>query len=333
MFNFKGCKCPICQQPFNENDDIVVCPECGAPYHRDCYQEHGGCVFTDRHAPGFEWKPAPGESVPPADGGHPEADQEASHEIPCPVCGAMNPESSLFCETCGAAMRRTAPTYGANPSQQGAANYGPNSVPTQDPFNIAGLPPEAQVHPEEELDGIKAKVWADYLGNNSVWYLLNFKQMCATGRKFALCFSAFLFGPFYFLYRKMWLPAAGLFAASLILDIPAFLQMMSLAELPAVASISPQLIATLAAVSSTLSLIIKILCGAFSVNLYKNISAKRIRKLLENGTADPAALRKAGGTSKTALVISILAVTLVSYLITFLLLGPALFPTVPGISL
>lgn len=332
MFNFKGCKCPVCQQPFNENDDIVVCPECGAPYHRDCYQKNNGCVFTDRHAPDFEWKPAPGESAPPAEGGHPEAENESTHEIPCPVCGAMNSESALFCETCGAPMRKAAPNYGGDPAQQGAPSYGPGSVPNPDPFSIAGLPPEAQVHPEEEMDGIKAKVWAEYLGPNSLWYLLNFKQMCVTGRKFALCFSAFLFGPFYFLYRKMWLPAIGLFAANLIFDIPAFLQMMSLAEIPAVASISPQLIATLAAVCSTLNLILKILCGAFAVHLYKKISAKRIHKLMEAGNMDPISLRKAGGTSKTALLISILAVVVVSYLISFLLLGPVLFPAMSGVA-
>ena len=36
MSNYTGCKCPVCQQPFTETDDIVVCPECGAPYHRAC---------------------------------------------------------------------------------------------------------------------------------------------------------------------------------------------------------------------------------------------------------------------------------------------------------
>lgn len=354
MFNFSGCKCPICQQPFQEGDDIVVCPECGAPYHRECYKKHGGCVFEDRHAPDFEWKPAPGE-VPPenvmpnanaapagdpaaaaGDAAEPSSDannsqQSSGSEIPCPRCGAMNPEEDLFCEACGSPLRRPAPSYYNNEAQgsgnpaQGPATYGPNSVPGQDPFNVVGLPPEVQVHPDEELDGIKAHDWAEYLGSNAAWYMLNFKQMQATGHKFAVCFSAFLFGPFYFFYRKMWVPAFSLLAVNLLFTVPEFLQMMMWAELPAVAAISPQMIRTILAVTSTLSLILKFLCGAFAVNLYKNISAKRIKKMMEAGTATPENLRKAGGTSKTALLVSILALIGISYLASFLLLGSSLF--------
>ena len=61
MADYTGCKCPVCQQPFDAGDDVVVCPECGAPYHRACYQKNAGCLFADRHGAGFEWKPAPGE--------------------------------------------------------------------------------------------------------------------------------------------------------------------------------------------------------------------------------------------------------------------------------
>ncbi len=344
MSNFSGCKCPVCQQPFQDGDDIVVCPECGAPYHRDCYKEHGGCVFEDRHAPDFEWKPAPGE-VPPenvapnaACEAGPSFNQDPSQhlsgkEIPCPRCGAMNPEEYLFCEVCGSPLRRPAPSYNENStnSAQGPAAYGPGSVPGQDPFHIEGLPPEVQVHPDEELDGIKARHWADYLGVNSAWYMLNFKQMQATGRKFAISFSAFLFGPFYFFYRKMWLPAVALMAANLLLYVPDVLQMMIWAELPAAANFSQQLVRSLVAVSSTLSLILKFLCGAFAVYLYKNISSKRLRKLLGAQNASPELLRRAGGTSKTALVVSILFVIALSYLMTFLLFGPALFASGPVI--
>lgn len=27
--DYKGIKCPVCDKPFTENDDIVVCPVCG----------------------------------------------------------------------------------------------------------------------------------------------------------------------------------------------------------------------------------------------------------------------------------------------------------------
>ncbi len=35
MINFTGIKCPVCGKAFTDEDDIVVCPKCGAPYHRE----------------------------------------------------------------------------------------------------------------------------------------------------------------------------------------------------------------------------------------------------------------------------------------------------------
>lgn len=78
MADYTGCKCPVCQQPFSDGDDVVVCPECGAPYHRACYQKNAGCLFADRHAPGFEWKPAPGEMP------NRETASASQDEIACP---------------------------------------------------------------------------------------------------------------------------------------------------------------------------------------------------------------------------------------------------------
>ena len=34
MIDYKNCKCTLCHKPLHEGDDMVVCPECGAPYHR-----------------------------------------------------------------------------------------------------------------------------------------------------------------------------------------------------------------------------------------------------------------------------------------------------------
>lgn len=42
-------KCPVCKNVFNEEDDVVVCPECGTPHHRDCYNQKGKCVNEDKH--------------------------------------------------------------------------------------------------------------------------------------------------------------------------------------------------------------------------------------------------------------------------------------------
>ena len=37
-------KCSLCGKPFTDGDGVVVCPECGAPFHRACYEKKGKCV-------------------------------------------------------------------------------------------------------------------------------------------------------------------------------------------------------------------------------------------------------------------------------------------------
>jgi hypothetical protein len=51
--DYTGLKCPVCKNEFTENDDIVVCPVCGTPHHRECYASLGDCANADKHAEGF----------------------------------------------------------------------------------------------------------------------------------------------------------------------------------------------------------------------------------------------------------------------------------------
>ena len=56
-FRYLNQKCPICEKEFANNDDIVVCPLCGTPHHRDCYKKNGECGNYDEHNKGFRWTP------------------------------------------------------------------------------------------------------------------------------------------------------------------------------------------------------------------------------------------------------------------------------------
>jgi len=56
-FRFTNEKCPVCNNTFNPDDDIVVCPECGTPHHRDCYKENNGCANYHKHSENFRWEP------------------------------------------------------------------------------------------------------------------------------------------------------------------------------------------------------------------------------------------------------------------------------------
>lgn len=49
-------KCPVCNRKFSGDDDIVTCPVCGTPHHRECYNSLGGCVNTEKHSADFEYQ-------------------------------------------------------------------------------------------------------------------------------------------------------------------------------------------------------------------------------------------------------------------------------------
>ena len=56
-FRFLNEKCPVCNNNFKDDDDIVVCPHCGTPHHRDCYKENTMCANQQKHDEGFRWEP------------------------------------------------------------------------------------------------------------------------------------------------------------------------------------------------------------------------------------------------------------------------------------
>ncbi|MBO5103830.1 MAG: hypothetical protein J6B74_02035 [Ruminococcus sp.] len=47
--NFVGEKCVFCGEVFKDGDDVVVCPECGSPHHRECYKKENRCANIALH--------------------------------------------------------------------------------------------------------------------------------------------------------------------------------------------------------------------------------------------------------------------------------------------
>ena len=41
--------CVACGLEFGENDDVVCCPVCGAPHHRECYKKTNECALHSLH--------------------------------------------------------------------------------------------------------------------------------------------------------------------------------------------------------------------------------------------------------------------------------------------
>ncbi len=200
MLDHTGIKCPVCGDAFTAEDDIVVCPQCGAPYHRACYQQEGKCIFDDLHKEGKEWAPPPPPAPEPGDVTAEIKDQE------CPVCGTLNAHSALFCNRCGTSLlgagrgeqkppQAPPPPFTAPPTARNA--YG-GVVP---PF---AFDPMGGVSPADMLEkGVSFGDASKFVKQNTTYYMPVFRYMKQTGRN-KFNFSAFLFSGAWMLYRKQY---------------------------------------------------------------------------------------------------------------------------------
>ena len=206
MNKYSNATCPVCGKPFSENEDIVVCPDCGAPHHRECYQRLGHCALIENHKLGKNWDP-------PAE---PKTESGNSF-VKCPRCNAENPEDGIFCSSCGARL--------TGPTQTSAGNIPP--FQQRPPFG-SGMPAYGipygdsygGVNPDEEMDGIKVRDLSQFIGSNSAYFLSNFSRIKRSGRPISFNFSALFFGWKYFLYRKMYGLSLLIFIANTLLSIP-----------------------------------------------------------------------------------------------------------------
>ncbi len=155
-FRYTGVKCPVCNEFFNPQEDIVVCPLCGTPHHRECYKKNGECANAEKHNEGYRW-----ESVEPPK-------EEKAEQIPPFFTDESNAHNS----------RDAASTvFWAN---------------QQNPFSA---------YPKELCEGVETEEAAEFLGMNAFKYLQNFFYE-KSGKK-TFNWSAFLFMPYWFFYRKM----------------------------------------------------------------------------------------------------------------------------------
>lgn len=309
MYQFTGCPCSVCGKPLTDTDDIVVCPDCGAPYHRSCYEKQGACVYVSRHG-SFEW-------TPPA---------SAQPERKCPNCGAPNPESAVRCSHCGysfAGPQTPPPRVDANRQAYQTSAGG---------FNYARLYQEAQggtwqstaASAVDPIDEISGEDWATYIGPASPAYLRDFSRMQRYNRKSSICFSALLFGPLYFFYRKAWKPAFAFLAVDLLLNLPALLELLVLSESSLAPPISSSSLILMAQLASILSFVVMVISGMFAKYFYRRSAAERIRRIeaeFPEKDKREAVLRAQGGVSWAA-VVGVFTAMIVAGALFSLLLGP-----------
>lgn len=207
--------CALCGRPFDEGagpaPDIVVCPDCGAPLHRACWKEHGGCPYAERHG-SYVWQPKapPEEDAQEAEAFNPKSDTG----VICPVCGENCPLEAARCPNCDTHFGAYA---AAQHAQRAQAEQQFQSRFAQRPPRVFTV--NARQLNEGELLGegeqavpVEEAALHIRATHRSVQrYLGRFERNSACGWNW----SAFLFGPYWCFFRKLYKP--GILLAVLLL--------------------------------------------------------------------------------------------------------------------
>lgn len=190
---YENDKCQYCGEQFAKNDDVVVCPDCGAPYHRKCWEEHGECAFKDKHSEGFVYDRLTGQ----VDSRSTE-DEDFIEKIKKEVLKDKHVSGTKTCECCGSNLI-TDDGYCVNcRHQQG------EPIDEKKRRKAVEKNPFEQVDPDDEIRGEKAGDISMVIRTNSAKLLPRLKKTDDKKFKIGWSWPAFFFGYLYLFFRKLY---------------------------------------------------------------------------------------------------------------------------------
>lgn len=288
-------KCSICGGYLFSDDDIVYCPDCGAPHHRDCWIAVGHCGLQQYHGTENQFK---SNSEPQKE----QLNEKQETVGRCANCGKKLPQGSNFCPFCGFDIDNKSTDNDSEPEfislQMGAGGI--------------KIDPYGGVDKNSNIDGVKVRDLARFIAFMPNRILPKFKRFLDTGKHISWNWIAFLSPYSHSLFRKM----NGAFFAYLILELTAyvlitpFYNLFLSADLPInytvtqlseyIANNSEKLLnpaaLVLALAGIALFVGIRVYAGMFNDWLYKQHTVSTIKKIRADLDADDKMqMRKKGG--------------------------------------
>lgn len=347
--DYEKLKCPVCDKAFQKDEDIVVCPDCGTPQHRECYDSIGHCINKDKHKDGYVFGKESTESA-----NDDNASQENKTEngfINCPNCKAENPDDKFYCSQCGHPLgQKGQQPFNENNNQANQNNQGNqyNGMPFGgQPFGNMGnmgvnpFDPMGGVNPEYKMDeNVTAGEAAKLVQRNTPYFMRVFYNIKEFGRG-RFSFSAFLFSGGYLLYRKMYKIGAvitaiivGLMLFELYAQLtPAYSEFINMvystsqdtASYTAYynslytafmkMNYSDQIIIGMSIFCSVMRLVIQIIVGLYANRWYFNHTVKTVTDIKNDSTLNFNNEAESKGGINNPLAISMMAVYfIISYL-------------------
>ncbi len=224
--NYESLTCQHCGKPMHDGEDIVVCPVCATPQHRECWMQAGHCANDSLHASGYVWQRENKNSSTKAE------TEPASDSRVCHICGSENPKDSLHCGNCGALFGENGNAdpvcaYCGTKNDSDARhckNCGAPLVAQGAVFNANPYIRNSEFKEDDLIAGQRAGDIAIFVQASAHRYLRKFRKF-ADGRKFSFNFAAFFFAPYWFFYRKLY--KAGAFFVVLFATVSMMLSGLS----------------------------------------------------------------------------------------------------------
>lgn len=298
---YEGVQCPVCLKAFDSDSDVVVCPECGTPHHRECYDKTGDCINAVKHGSTFVWV---NPIVPVLEEKKVEAPQKI--ENPTILTKENMPKNGVIGEMSPDHMT---PTY-------------------------------REIRGDEKIGDYTVDDYATVIQKNIPKFMPRFMMFSKTGRKASWNWAAFFFGPFWLAYRKMYKLAALALLLTFFIPLVFFNSVteyyeesfskygevltseayQSTDEMNAAidklqANMPEQPFALTA--SSYVEMVVDILCAVFGNYLYMQKCTKLLdkSKSIEDAEKRKAFLTKKGGRSVASVILVIAGVYLVMLVI------------------
>ncbi|NCC87431.1 MAG: DUF2628 domain-containing protein [Clostridia bacterium] len=271
--------CPVCGSIFGENDDVVVCPKCGTPHHRNCFAESGSCANADKHKEGFVWV-SPLVDIP-----------QAPKATPTPTESVNTNKTKIFSNE--------------------AFPFNEDEL-----MKMGGLRP---IDGEELIGDLKVMEYGEYIGKNKHKYIPKFYRMGRANQKVSWNWAAFFFPIPWLFYRKMNAIGSILAIFTFIIpivftmDVINYNQEFSAVVAQASATITPSELLALFPqpplsfkVSSYISFAVNLFCAFFGNYFYMKKATKEIKDIKadkQNFSEYEVALKKKGSVSISNMII------------------------------
>lgn len=177
----EGKQCQLCNAYLFEDDDVVFCPDCGAPHHRECYNQSGHCALQHLHGTDQQYSDA--EKAEPE---HEKCEEDtdtrktSAGTVKCKMCETEFESDLSRCPECGA------PNFSKMGGGYAVFDF------------LGGVPADTDLG-----DGVTADEAKKFVFANSYRYIPKFFNM-RFGKKASWNWIAFLLPGPWMLARKMY---------------------------------------------------------------------------------------------------------------------------------